>query len=115
MVMRECLANGFLSGAIQRDTVFDNRNINAAYDRDEIEARVGQIEKLSCLVRRDITSLPQAALRWVLDQPHTGVVLSGAKTRAELADAIRASTAESFTTPELETARAIHHRNFSPA
>lgn len=115
MVMRECLANGFLSGGIRRDTVFDSRNINSSYSRDEIEARVCQVEKLGFLVRKDIRSLPQAALRWVLDQKHTSVVLSGAKTREELTDAIRASMAEPFTFQELETARMIHHRDFSPA
>jgi len=40
---RECLANGFLSGAINKDTVFAEGTLNARYSRKEIAERVDQV------------------------------------------------------------------------
>ena len=84
VVARESLANGFLSGAVARDAVFPAGSLNARYSREEIVERVEQVERLSFLVRGEVASLPQAALRWVLDDPGVSLVLTGAKTAAEV-------------------------------
>jgi aryl-alcohol dehydrogenase-like predicted oxidoreductase len=115
VVARESLANGFLSGAVTRHTVFGAKNINARYSHQEIEARVAYVESLAFLVRDDIKTLPQAATRWVLDNPQVSVILSGAKNPLELADWIEGSKASPFTEAEHERASALHQRDFQAA
>ena len=116
IVARESLANGFLSGAITRDTVFESGHLNARYPREEIEARVAYAEQLTdLLVRDDIETLPQAAFRWVLDDPNVSLVLSGASTAAQLLDTVAASDASPYTPAEYARAAAIHTRDFQAA
>ena len=112
---RESLANGFLSGTITRDTVFANNNLNKRYDRNEINERVDYIENLSYLIRDPVKNMPQAALRWVLDNTNVSLVLSGAKNSAELKDAIAASDHSPFTDAEHKQANKIHPRDFQAA
>jgi aryl-alcohol dehydrogenase-like predicted oxidoreductase len=115
VVARECLANGFLSGAINNNTVFSEGTLNARYSRTEIEERVRQVNDFNFLIREDITTMPQAALRWVLDQKGISTVLSGAKNRDELKNAISASSATPFSEKELELAKKILKKNFEAA
>lgn len=112
---RECLANGFLSGTITKDTVFNKGTLNARYSRKEIEERVNQVTAFNFLLRDDITNMPQAALRWVLDQKGVSTVLSGAKNIDELKSAITASEAKPFTAEELEKAKIVLTKNFEAA
>ena len=115
IVARESLANGFLSGTITRDTVFPPGTLNARYPREEIAERVAYVEDLSFLVRGDVENVPQAAFRWVLENPHISLVLSGAKNTRELRDAIAASDATSYTPEELTRATDLHTRDFQAA
>lgn len=112
---RECMANGFLSGAIQKDTVFREGTLNARYTRAEISERVDQVEAFKFLLRNDISNMPQAALRWVLDQKGISTVLSGAKNIAELQGAVSASEAKPFTDEELRLAKEILKKDFEAA
>ncbi|HCR30851.1 MAG TPA: hypothetical protein DIV79_12630 [Opitutae bacterium] len=116
VVARECMANGFLSGQIRKDTVFPEGSLNARYSREEIAERVEYASALSeCLVSGEITSLPQAAYRWTLDQPGVSLALAGARSVDELMDGIRASQAEAYTSETLEASEVIHKKEFSPA
>ena len=112
---RECLANGFLSGAIKKDTVFTEGTLNARYSREEIYERVNQVEAFKYLVRDDVKNMPQAALRWVLDQKGISTVLSGAKNIAELKGAVSASDAKPFTESELKLAKELLKKDFEAA
>lgn len=115
IVARESLANGFLSGAITRKTVFPSGTLNARYPREEIADRVAYVEELSFLLRDDVETVPQAAFRWVLENPHVSLVLSGAKNVRELHDAVAASGAAPYTADELSRANAVHTRDFQAA
>ena len=115
VVARESLANGFLTGAITRDTVFPEGHLNARYSRDEIAERVGYVEALGFLVRGDVANVPQAAFRWVLDDPNVSLVLSGASNPAQLADAVAASAAAPYADDERARADALHTRDFQAA
>ena len=85
VVARECLANGFLSGAITKETVFPEGSLNARYSREEIAERVDYADALSAtLLGNGLESLPQATYRWILDQPGVSLALSGAKDLHEL-------------------------------
>lgn len=116
VVARECMANGFLSGAIRKDTVFPEGSLNARYDREEIAARVDYADQLSeVLVSGQVQSLPQASYRWILDQPGVSLALSGAKQLSELEDCIAAARASSYSSETLAVAEDLHKRDFAPA
>ncbi|MEZ5274774.1 MAG: aldo/keto reductase [Opitutaceae bacterium] len=116
VVARECLANGFLSGAIGPDTVFPKGSLNARYSREEITERARYADALKqILVRREITTLPRAALRWALDQEFVSLALTGAKNVAELEDGALASAAAPYTAAELQAAQNLHQRDYSAA
>lgn len=115
IVARESLANGFLSGAITRDTDFEQDHLNARYGRDEIAERVAYTERLGFLVRDEIETLPQAAFRWVLDNPNVSLVLSGASNAAQLIDTAAASDAAPYSPDEHARGAALHTRDFQAA
>ncbi len=115
ILARESLANGFLSGAVTRDTAFPAGSLNARYSRDEVTARVEQVERLGFLVRDPVATLPQAALRWVLDNPAVCSVLTGARNAAEVADCGRAAGLPGYSPAELAQAGAVHERDFPAA
>lgn len=115
IVARESLANGFLSGAITRDTQFPPDHLNSRYSRAEIAERVEQVQRLSFLVRGKIKSVPQAAMRWVLDNPGVSLVLSGAKNQQEILECAAAAKAKPYSAAELQKAEAVHYQDFQAA
>ena len=112
---RECLANGFLSGSIKEDTVFAEGTLNARYSREEIVERVNQVKAYEFLTREGNMTIPQTALRWVLDQKGVSTVLSGAKNIAELKEAVSVSELPGFSREELKLAEIKFIRNFEAA
>lgn len=115
VITRECLGNGFLTGAVKRDTVFPANNLNSRYSREEIIERVDYVESLGFLVRGDIADMPQAAMRWCLDQAGVSTVLTGAKNAQEVASCAAASDAAPFAPEELAKAAALHTKEFPHA
>ncbi len=112
---RECLANGFLAGVFDENTTFAAGTLNARYSRAEIVERVRQVEAFKYLIRNDVTNMPQAALRWVLDQKGISTVLSGGKNSFEVKGAVSASLATPFTKEELAKAKALLSKDFEAA
>jgi len=116
IVARECLANGFLSGAVNADTVFPEGSLNSRYTREEITERATYADALGALLVRDeITTLPQAALRWALDQGFVSLALTGAKNADELKDCALAAEVASYSEKELSKAEALHTKDYSAA
>lgn len=115
VVARESLANGFLTGTINRDTVFPPGSMNTRYSREEIAERVDYVDSLRFLVRGRVTGMAQAALRWVLDNPRVSLVLTGARNPAELNDGAAAADLPPFTPDELCRAEALHTKDFPAA
>jgi aryl-alcohol dehydrogenase-like predicted oxidoreductase len=115
VIAREALANGFLSGGVRRDTVFGGNHLNSRYDREEIEERVSYIEQIEFLVRPPVATLPQAAFRWVLDNPHVSLVLSGASNADHVRDGAAASELPGYSADEIDRARTLHVRDFEAA
>jgi len=115
VVARECMANGFLAGVFNKETVFTPGTLNARYSREEIIERVNQVDNFSFLMRDDIDNMPQAAMKWVLDQKGVSTVLSGAKNSMELKGAASASNANSYSEAELKRAIEVLKKNFEAA
>lgn len=106
VVARESLANGFLTGTITQDTVFPPGSMNTRYSSEERAERIAYVERLRFLVRDDVQTIAQAALRWVLDNPHVSLVLTGARNASrELADGASAASLAPFTAEELRRAK----------
>lgn len=116
VVARECLANGFLSGTITRDTVFPEGSLNARYTREEIAERAAYAETLKReMVTGGIANLPQASYRWILDQPGVSLALSGAKHPDELTDPVAASDLAKLPPAVLQRVEALHDKDFGAA
>ncbi len=116
VVARECLANGFLSGALTRDTVFPEVSRNARYSRAEIDERVDYAYQLkTALLDGEVRTLPEATYRWILDQRGISTALSGAKQPAELRDALRASSLPGYAPGVLQQVETLHSRDFGAA
>lgn len=115
VLARESLANGFLTGTVTRETVFPEGSLNARYSPEEVAARVDQVERLAFLVRYPVDSWPQAAMRWVLDNPGVSSVLTGARNPAEVADCAAATRLPAYHAAELARARQLHGRDFPAA
>lgn len=116
VIARECLANGFLSGGITKDTVFPGGSLNARYSREEIAERVAYADKLSsAMVTGEVANLVQATYRWVLDQPGVSLALSGAKHPDELVDPVRASKLPHMNPSIRDKVEVLHPRDFSAA
>jgi aryl-alcohol dehydrogenase-like predicted oxidoreductase len=112
---RESLANGFLSGAITSETAFPDNNLNKRYAREELAERVAYVDSLRFLVRDEVSTLPQAALRWVLDNPDVSLVLSGARNVSELEDVLGVPDLAPFSADERVRAESGHVRDFEAA
>ncbi|MEZ4911660.1 MAG: aldo/keto reductase [Saprospiraceae bacterium] len=114
-VARECMANGFLSGAITKDTVFPPGTLNARYSQAEIQERVEQVALFEILFNSSITKMSQAAMRAVMDEPGISTVLSGAKSIKELDDSLIAVEAPPYSTEMLAQTKKLLLKNFEPA
>jgi len=115
VVARESLANGFLSGAITKETAFEKGHLNERYSREEIEARVDYVDAMSFLLRDEVKTMPQAAFRWVLDNPDVSLVLSGASNADQLLECASVSDIESYSEEEFGRTVDLHVRDFQAA
>ena len=115
IVARESLANGFLSGAIGKDTVFEEGHLNERYSREEIEARVDYVDLMSFLLRDEVETMPQAAFRWVHDNPDVSLVLSGASNAEQLLECAAVSDMEGYSEDEFGRSVDLHERDFQAA
>ena len=90
IIARVPLASGLLTGRYSSSTTFpadDHRNYNrsgAAFDVGEtfsgvdFETGLAAVDELTAALPSD-TSLPRAALRWIVDQPGVTTVIPGAR------------------------------------
>lgn len=116
VVARECLANGFLSGAITAQTRFPEGSLNARYSREEIAGRAAYAEELAgAMVHGEVETLPQATYRWILDQPGVSLALSGAKHPEEMVDPVRAAELPPFGSDVFAKVEALHRKDFGAA
>jgi len=115
ILARETLANGFLTGSFKHGHVFPEGHLNNKYSQEEINERIAYADQYDFLVRGEVESMAQAALRWALDNPHVSSVLTGAINEQQLIDSCHASGIAGFTAEELDRAKTLHTRDYEAA
>ena len=92
ILAREPLANGFLTGKYSPDATFGPGDIRAALPPEYVAAMAETAAKLDFLRRGGERTMPQAALRFVLDDPAVSCVIVGAKTAAQVEENVGAAS-----------------------
>ena len=90
ILAREPLANGFLTGKYGPDAKFTPGDIRAALPPEYVAAMADTAANLDFLRRGGERTPPQAALRFVLDDPAVSCVVVGAKTPAQVEENVGA-------------------------
>lgn len=100
VIVREPLANGFLTGKFSKDSTFDSSDIRHRMSKDYIEGLTANVDviKESFSNRKD--TLAQIALKYVLSFDSVSVVIPGAKTPAQVEENMKASSIDDLTDDE---------------
>jgi len=121
IIARVPLASGLLSGRYDEHTVFgptDHRNFNRhgeAFDVGEtfsgvpFEVGVKAARELQGLVDPGMT-LPQFALRWIVDQPGISTVIPGARSAEQARQNVAAASLPPLRPDQLEGVKEVYDR-----
>ncbi len=112
IIVREPLANGFLSGKHMADETFAPGDIRHHFTREYILNLVLAVEQLKFLETKN-RSLPQAALRFVLDHREVSTVIPGAKTPEQAEENLRAFDLPPLTGEEILRVRILREEGFA--
>jgi len=105
VLARSPLAYGLLSGTWHEEMRFPSTDHRSRrWTRKQMRARVRLVNELRFLVKRDVTSLASAALRYVLANGLVSTAVVGARTIAQVEEAARAADGPPFL-PELDLTR----------
>jgi aryl-alcohol dehydrogenase-like predicted oxidoreductase len=108
LVVRTPLASGFLTGTIAEDHVFAPDDYRSTMPREQIARLALQARAFAWLVDEGIaTSLPDAALRYVLSFPAVSTVIAGAMRPSELLANLSVSDAGPLPPSALERIEAL--------
>ena len=110
VIARENFYFGFLTGAITRETVFDDHDDRRKFSPAFIDAVLARVEKLGFLTNG--RTMTQAALQFVLATPGVHGVIPGAMTVAEVEDNVRASGGNPITAEEMAQIMALEARDY---
>lgn len=110
VIARENFYFGFLTGAITRETVFDDHDDRRKFSPAFIDAVLARVDKLRFLTGE--RTMSQAALQFVLATPGVHGVIPGAMTVAEVEDNVRASAGSPITADEMAELMALESRDF---
>lgn len=105
---------GGLTGTLRADTVFPEGDWRREYFYgDRLKETVARVEGLKFLIRGEIRSLPQAALKFCLSHPAVSCVIPGMRRPSYVEENVSASDGKGLTPVELERLRAhAWPRNF---
>lgn len=91
LIVGEALANGLISGKYDLNSTWVSGDIRASLPRSYITECVQVAEQLRFLEAEDKRTLPQAMIRYALDQPAVSSVIVGIKTPAQAEEDFAAS------------------------
>ena len=111
VVVREPLAQGYLTGALDEHTQFRPEDQRSVWPRDRHVANVRKARALEFLVKPGRT-LAQASLAWILAQPGVSTVIAGSANRQQLEWNMVAADVEPLTKDELARVAELQQTNF---
>lgn len=100
IIGREPLANGFLTGKQKLDTKYPEGDIRATWPINYRAYRIRLAEALRFLEQDNTRTLPQAAVRFALDETAISTVLVGAKTPEQVQENFAAAQLPPLTKAE---------------
>jgi aryl-alcohol dehydrogenase-like predicted oxidoreductase len=104
VIVRVPFDEGGLTGNLTRETTFAPDDFRFRYFRgDRLRQTVERAEKLRFLVRREIGSLAQAALKFCLSHPAVSTIIPGMRRRTHVEENCAVSDGVPLTAEELET------------
>ena len=114
-ILARCpLDEGSLSGHLRTDTVFPQNDWRRNYFRgDRLRETVERVQRLNFLIRDEIQTLSQAALKFCLSHPAVSTVIPGMRRISHVEENCLLSDGKLLTLEELEALRAHQwSRNF---
>lgn len=106
IIARCPLDEGALTGKITPETTFPEEDWRNDYFRDERKREVQErAEALEWLIRADVESLPEAALRFCLSHPAVSTVVAGMRRARHVESNVRASDKGPLPSEDLERLR----------
>jgi len=114
IIIRVPLDEGGLSGKLTPQSTFHAEDFRGRYFRGERLLETGRrVEKLSFLIREEIQSIPQAALKFCLSHPEVTTVIPGMRRPEHVTENCSVSDGKFLTEAELKEARKhAWQRNF---
>ena len=125
ILVRLPLSSGLLSGKINRQTTFspeDHRNFNRngeQFDRGEtfsgvdFDVALDAVDQVRKLLPEGVT-MPNFALRWILDYDAVGCVIPGARNEEQIKQNVAASTLPSLTSAQKEALAGLYDSRIRP-
>ena len=111
IIAREPLANGFLAGKLNSDSVFVQGDIRHNFPREYISQLTLAAEKLRFMESKNRT-LAQAAIRFVLDHKEISTVIPGTKTSEQVNEDFASSGIQPLTGEELLRIKFLRDQGF---
>ncbi len=111
VVVREPLANGYLTGAFDENTTFRPDDQRSVWPRERHLELVRKARALAFLVT-PTRSLAQASLAWLLAQDGVSTVIAGSANRQQLEWNMATSDLPPLTTDELERVARLQETDF---
>jgi aryl-alcohol dehydrogenase-like predicted oxidoreductase len=100
VIVREPLASSMLTGKYRPDSTFAEGDVRAEWPQEYLAFQAQLVDKLRFLATEGRRTLPQAALRFVLDEPSVSVAIPGAKTAAQVDENMAASALDALSETE---------------
>jgi len=110
VISRLPLQRGFLSGRYSADSVFRSDDQRSTWPVERIARIARQVDELRFLVRGEVTTMAQAAQRWVLMYPEVSTVITGAKAPEQVAENCAVSGLGGYTQEEMARVDQLHTR-----
>ncbi len=111
VLARQALAQGLLGGQLTAETQFAENDYRRNWKHEAFLENLRRVERLRFLVRDDIQTLPDAALRFALSHPAVSTVVTGMMRRDEVDENVKASGAP-LPVEDVERVRQLYRTDF---
>ncbi len=116
VIVRVPFDEGSLTGTLTPETTFHKNDWRARYfTQERLPETCARVDKLKFLIRDEVKTMAQAALKFCLSNPAVTTVIPGMRKLPHIKDCVAASDGKFFTSAELaEIKKHAWPRNFYP-